>query len=229
MLLRALYGCIILRDKEGEDKGGGGGAGTKTETADPKTGEELSALKASNDALKAEIEALKSKQPKTLNERVTEDQKGKAEIKALESALRFNLQAPNFLKDNEALLPKSVAEIFKVAEKQNYDTDIQKADDIKLAIVEKFFEVQENLDLLTATHKISLEEFRKLTKNGKEARVQSVYENIFEPALERLRSVKKAEEVGRAKNGLGNPSDAESAYKNKLIEASKKQYLKERK
>lgn len=153
------------------------------------------------------------------------DDKKAGDSKQLEAALKFSLTAPEFLKVNASLLPKDVADIFKAAEKEKYDSAIEKDAAIKAGIIQSFFAQQSNLDLLTPGLKASLEDFLKLTKTGKQDKAQSIYDSIFEPTFEMLKRVKKAEALSK---GFSGGSDTEDAYKNKMINLSKKHYLGEK-
>jgi hypothetical protein len=145
--------------------------------------------------------------------------------KRLESSIRFTMGAPDFLKKNESLLPKEVADIFTQAEKENFADAIEKDSAIKSGLIQSFFSVQANVDLLTAGQKATLDDYLKLTKNGKQEKAQAIYDMVFEPAFEMLKRVKKAEALSR---GHGSGSDSENAYKNKLIGLSRKHYLGEK-
>ncbi len=192
---------------------------------------DIAELKASNAALLAKLEALVPKPPedpdlqeKARKEREESDKK-KSDVKALEKSLQFNMNAKSFLEINASLLPKSVGDIFAAAEKETYDSAIQKAQAIKAGVVQSFFEVQANLDLLTPGLKTTLEEYLKLTKNSKQDKASEIFDSVFEPAFEMLKRVKKAEALGK---GQGADGDADMAYKNKLIAGSKKHYLGEK-
>ncbi len=150
------------------------------------------------------------------------DDKGITDSKALESAIKFNLKADEFVKTNQSLLPKNAADIFKAADKENYSSAIEKDAAIKSGLIQSFFEVQSNLDLLTGSQKIQLDEYLKLTKTGKQERAQAMYDNIFEPTFEMLKRVKKAEALNK---GFGGGTGFDDEYKNKLINGSKKHYL----
>lgn len=222
-MTKFLMGQMLLMEKAGDDKGGGGG------TPDPKDAEIA--------ALKAELEKAKGAPPKetpkpddkSLEEKARlereENEKKSAQTKVLESAIRFNLSSKDWVKNNATLLPVSVQGIFDQAEKENYGSDIHKSNAIRVGVVSEFFAVKDNLDLLTAHQKQTLEDFLKLTKTVKEERVQGVYDSIFEPTLESLRKVKKAEALQK---GLGTPSDAEDAYTKKLMAGSAKYHLGEK-
>ena len=184
--------------------------------------------------LKAALEGLKPKVPedKSLNEKVEADRKEKeksqADQKTLESAITFTVKSGDWLKEHKEILPKEVEEIFQMADKEKYDSPIQKANAVKAGIIQSFFSVQANVDNLTESQKRTLEDYLKLTKNGREERAHQVFENIFEPAMAMTKQVKKAEEITRAKNGFGNESDNEKKYVEKLVKLSRSHYLGEK-
>jgi hypothetical protein len=208
------------------------------------TEEEIAALKAENEAnkaeaakLKADLEKLKTP-PKKEEEKEEDDlhskakkekeesEKGNASAKQIEGAIKFNLGVADFVKNNKDILPAEVESILKVAEKENYDTANAKANAVKVGIIQSFFAVQANADTLTQAQKSQLEDFQKLTKNGKEDRAAHVYENIFEPAIEMLKKIKKAEEVGKARSGFSSGSSVENDYKERLMKGALKTHLK---
>lgn len=200
--------------------------------SNPKAYESYMALKGENDKLKAtpppdkDKDKDKDKDDKDLADKARlareETDKKKSYEKSLEGALNFNIAGPNFLKDNAALLPKTVESIFVAAEKEKYDSAIEKANAIKVGVVSEFFAVQANHDLLTAAQKIEIDEFLKLTKNGKQERVETIYSMVFEPTLETLRKVQKAKELN---NGAKNQTDAEKQLADRMMKMSKKHYL----
>ncbi len=155
-----------------------------------------------------------------------EEKEGKqTEVKGLEKVLGFNMSVANFVKENSDILPSEIPELLKAAEKEKYDTAQEKAGVIKTAFIEAFFAVQAHVDLLTATQKTALDDYLKLTKNGKQVKAADIYENLFEPALETLKKVKKAEELGKARSGYASSSKVEDGYKQRLIDGSQKAYL----
>lgn len=210
------------------------------------TPEEIEALKAENEKnkteaakLKADLEALKA--PPKKEEKKTEEEddlqakakkekeesdKNASSSKQIESSIKFNLAVNDFVKNHKDILPAEVESILKVAEKENYDTATAKANAVKVGIVQSFFSIQSNLDTLTQAQKSQLEDFQKLTKNGKEDRAAHVYENIFEPAIEMLKKLKKAEEVGKARSGFSSGSSVENDYKERLMKGALKTHLK---
>lgn len=199
--------------------------------ANPKAYEHIMSMKAENDKLKVSPKKDDPPPPKkdddpdladkARKDREDKESKGKYE-KSLEAALNFNIGSPEFLKSNAGLLPKNVEGIFTQAEKETYDSAIEKANAIKVGVVSEFFAVQDNHDLLTSSQKKEIDEFLKLTKNGKQERVEAVYAMIFEPTLETKRKVEKARQLN---NGSKNQTDVEKQLADRMMKASKKHYL----
>lgn len=153
------------------------------------------------------------------------DEKTAATTKQIEKALGFNLGVDDFVAKNSSLLPSEIVSIVKLAHKETYDSAFAKASALKAAIIQAYFTVQSNVDALTAGQKTTLDDYLKLTKTGKETKAAEIYENIFEPALETIRQVKKAEELSRGRTGLANSSEGDSNYKDKLVRMSRKTHL----
>lgn len=207
----------FLCEKEGENGGGGGG------TPDPKD-QEIASLKAKLAAFEKppkQDDDLADKARQTREE----NEKSQKKEKSLESALNFNIQSKEFLKNNQAFLPKTVEGIFQAAEKETYDSAVDKANAIKVGVFSEFFAVQANHDLLTSSQKIEVDEFLKLTKNGKQDRIAQVYSMIFEPTLETMRKIEKAKEVNA---GQKDQTDAEKARLDRMQKLSRQRYLGEK-
>lgn len=213
------------------DGGGGGGGGNPPPPTPPapdntdwkaKYEEAQAALAAKNNppAPKPDDDLAE----KARRAREAQDKSGQNE-KALEAALRFNMESKDWVKTNASLLPKTIEGIFTQAEKENYGSAIEKDGAIKAGIMSEFFAVQANLDLLTPGLKSQLEDFNKLTKNVKQERAQGLWSSVFEPAFAQLKSVEKAKQLSK---GLANPSDAEAAHTEKMKAFSKKYYLGEK-
>lgn len=230
--LNLIFGAMILMDEAGkEDKGGGGGGGGNDPSKD------IAALKEQNAALLARLDALekgkdkdkdKNDDPSLADKAKKEREANEAQAnsqKAMESAINFNISSKDFVKNNGSLLPKTIESIFVQAEKQNYDSAIQKANAIKSAIISEVFVVKEWVEHLTGPQKIEVENFLKLTNNGKQERVENIYSMIFEPTLEMVRKIEKAKQLN---NGAKNQTDGEKALAERMMKLSKKHYLGEK-
>jgi len=164
---------------------------------------------------------------KAKKDRQSEDDK-KNETKTLEGALQFNMHVESLVKDNEDILPSQISDILKTAGKEKYDSAIEKANALKSAIVQSFFAIESNKEALTSSQKTKLEDYLKLTKTGKEDEAGNMYENLFEPALQTLKKLKKAEELGKQRSGFSTGNKVENDYKERLMNGSKKVHLKEK-
>lgn len=189
-------------------------------------------------ALRDELAALKKEKADwaskdmSLNDKVKLERdardKKDSSSKDLESALTFNLMSAEFLKENESVLHSEIKEIFAAAQKEKYESAIEKANATKAAVLQSFFSHQFNLELLTAKQQVSLADYLKLTKTAKEEKAKDLYENLFEPALQSLKRVKKQEELGRSKLGFKDGSK-DSQYRDKMMALSRQHYLGEKK
>ncbi len=204
----------------------------------PETVESLAAkvkeLTESNAKLMADLDTATKPPPKEkdLTTRVKEEaekrDKASGDAKQLEDALTFNLTSEKFINEHKAILPTEMVEIFAVAAKEKYDTAIERANETKSALIQSFFKMQANLDMLTPSQKNAIEDFYKLTKNGKNEKAASVFETIFEPTLNGLKQLKKAEELVKSRQGILDPTDADARYKDKLIKGSRSRHLGEK-
>lgn len=225
----------VLLDKAGDPPPGGGTTPEEKETARAK---EMDDLKASNAALMKRLDALDKKKTddpppaddpdlkKKADDAAKAKLKQSSDTKSIEAALKFSLGAKDWLKDNATLLPKDIDGIFTAAESEKYDSAVEKDGAIKSAVIQKFFEVQSNLDLLTVSQKSALDEFLKLTKNAKQEQSQKMYEQIFEPTFEMLKRLKKAEQLRH--DGHTDPTNSDQKYKERMISLSRKHYLGEK-
>jgi hypothetical protein len=148
------------------------------------------------------------------------------DLRDVESTVEFNHGIVNFVKDNANLLPAEVKGVVERAMQEKYDTAADKARAIRESVVVSFFALQSNEDLLTPAQKRELDEWRKLAKNARASKVTSIYQNIFEPTLQQLRNVKRAEEVSRGRMGIAVGTDADKAYAEKFQEASFKKFFR---
>lgn len=251
LFFQAVMGLAFLLDKNsggdgtgggGDGTGGGGGNGTGQKAGGAGSGDDQGGGTAD---LAKQIEAMAAMN-KQLLERLTKlegghkppEDKGdlsesarlarekadaeKAHTTKLQDAMRFTMGAAQWQKDFAPFVPETVAAIFAAAEKENYGTEIEKANAIKAGVIQEFFSQQANLDLLTTAQKNSLESFKKLTKDLKAERANEVWEMVLEPTLEGMKRTRRAELVSK---GLGDPSDKENAYVTKMREHSRKHYL----
>lgn len=222
------------------DPPAGGGAANPPPATPPATppaaNAELTAALAQIKEMQAAIAKLTPAAPaadKTLAEKAEAErlarEKGSADHAKIERDISYNLGVKKFVEDHKAFLSEDVQGILAQAEKEKYDTAGQKAAELRTEIIEAFFKVQANSDILTAAQKRILADFGKLTKDGKRQDSEKVYESVFEPALEMVKRVKKAEELNLAARGYATASGGPlGAYKQKLFEAAKRVIINKR-
>jgi hypothetical protein len=219
-----LYCCPPDDDKGGKDD--------KNSDATKASEAKIKELEQKNKDLETRLAALKSLDPpddKSLVDKVEADNKAKekslSDSKKLEAALTFNLTSDKFVNEHKSILPKEIGDIFAAAEKEKYDSAIDKANATKAAIIQSFFSLQANVDLTTPAQKTAIEDYLKLTKKGKEEKASEIFVNIFEPTLEMIKRIKKAEEVSKGKSGYLEGSPADNSYRDKLVLGSRKHFL----
>lgn len=211
-----------------ENKDGGGGGGGSPDAA---------TLAKENADLKAKLADLEKKvtppnpnpspddlAAKAAKEREENEKKARHE-KDLESAIKFTSQSKDWVKNNASLLPKNFESIIEQAEKEKYGSAIEKSNAVKAAFITEFFGVQANLDQLTASQKVALEDFKNLTKDKRHERAQQVFDSILEPTIESMKKEARARQVGK---GYADQSTGEQAYRDRRIKEARKQFLGEK-
>lgn len=151
-----------------------------------------------------------------------------AESKQIEAAIGFNMSIDKFVDDNKEILPTSIGEIVALAHKETYENAFTKANALRASLIKNYFSVEDNLNFLTNSQKIKVQDYLKLTVEAREENSQDIYSNVFEPSFEMMKKLKKAEEVNRSRNGSISGSSGENNYKNKLIKLSKQTHLGEK-
>ncbi len=222
---------------------GAGAGGTGTGDANSAILAELKAMREENKAMKTEIEGLKKggsgaggggPDDKSLTERVEAErklrEKNKQETDKIERDISYNLGVRKFVEDHKAHLSENILDLMTEADKQKFENHAEKASTLRTEIIESFFKVQANVDILTPAQKRNLADFQKLTKDGKRQESEKVYESVFEPALEMVKRVKKAEELNLAARGFATAQGGPLAvYEQKLYEAAQRNIFNKQK
>lgn len=213
-----------------DDGKGGGGAKTAEEQLKEAQAqiEELKKQVSGNKNKDEEERKRKEEEDNDLRKKVAkekeEEEKKKKDTKSVEDVLKYNLTVNTYVKENKDVLPEEFEKILQMAEKETYDTAAEKANAIKASFIQAFFSVQANIDLLTSSQKSQIEDYLKLTKKGREDGANQIYQNLFEPTIEMVKKLKKAEELNRARTGLHPGSKAGDEYRDRLIEMGKKRF-----
>lgn len=230
-----IFGPRILMNADDGDKNKGGGTGAPDLTElQKKLDDQAKVIQRLNSQLGRNKGSNKEKNQrggddlinKLDRQKTIDNQKGQ-DTRAMEESISFNMGVNSFLEENKHILSDDFKGIVELANKETYDSAADKTNAIRANFIQAFFNTQENVDLLTKTQKSSLENFLKLTKNGREAKAGEVYSNVFEPTFEMLKKLKKAEELEKSRKGYSSSTEGD-AYKDKLIDIGKKRFkLKE--
>ena len=152
-------------------------------------------------------------------------EKESQKLKDIEDSMAFNLMSELFLKENSSILPPETSKVFEAANKEKYESQLQKTNAIKSSLVQSFFRIQDNVDMLTNDQKAVLDNFLKLTKDAKETEASHIYSQIMEPTLLTVKKSRKAEELAKSKFGYHEGTDQEKEYEKMLIKKSENYYM----
>lgn len=200
----------------------------KTIEAKFKERDDAAAKKAEEEAKKREEEekkkALEADKLKAAEERVKAEKEAKTreelEKQIYLDSFKYNSTIKDFLKDNAEFLPENLADIINVLEGKTYGSDVEKAQELKRAVIEQYIKRQDNLDNLPDSLKAKAEKFAGFTTKEKLDRAADFYD-IVETGIHTAKNVKKVEAIGKSGNMMGGEKDAVKEYENNMLEFSK--------
>lgn len=191
--------------------------------------DDAAAKKAEEEAKKREEEekkkALEADKLKAAEEKVKADKLAKTteeqEKQRMMDAFKFNSLLKDFLKDNKDFLPDTLEDIINILEAKTYANDIEKAQELKRAVIEQYIKNQANIDLLPDSLKSKAEKYAGLTTKEKLEQAPNFYD-IVETGIHTAKNVKKAEAIGKG-GGLndGDEKTATKEYEEKMLQFSK--------
>lgn len=117
---------------------------------------------------------------------------------SLANAIKFNLGIENFIKDNEAILPKEAKALFDTVNLKVYSTDVEKANVLRKGLIDQFIELKENFDILPNSLKERANKYKALTDDEK-AKQSGQFWDIVEIGAAHKVLIRKAEQL--SKNG----------------------------
>lgn len=182
------------------------------EEADKKAKEDAKKKAEEDDALKAaEKKVLETKTAKNAEE---------LEKERMMNAFKFNSTLKEFIKNNKDFLPDNLEDILNILEAKTYQTDVEKAQELKRAIVEQYIKKQENMDMLPDSLKSKAEKFASFTTKQKLESAPDFYD-IVETGIHTAKNIKKVEAIEKS-GGLGSgEKTAIQDYEEKMVEFSK--------
>ena len=183
--------------------------------AKKKAEEEAKKKKEEDDALKkAEDEVRKKKEAKTAEE---------LEKERFLEAFKWNSTIGDFLKENKEYLPENLEDIINILQAKTYANDLEKAQELKRAVVEQYIKTQSNLDILPESLKAKAEKYAGFTTKEKLERAPDFYD-IVETGIHTAKNIKKAEAVEKSGGMDPDKKTAVDDYESKMLEFSKSSF-----
>lgn len=183
--------------------------------------EEEAKKKADEDAKKKAIESdsLKSAEEEVRKRKAEKNQADMEKERFLE-AVKWNAGLKEFLANNAEYLPENLADIINVLEAKTYTDDVEKAQELKRAVVEQYIKHQENIEILPDSLKAKAEKYAGFTTKEKLETAPEYYD-IVETGIHTAKNIKKAEAIEKGGNfGIGEKSAAQE-YEEKMLNFSK--------
>lgn len=194
-----------------------------------KARDEEAAKKAEEARKKAEEEekkkALENDKLKAAEEKVRKEKEAKAaadkEKQIYLEAFKYNSTLKQFIEENKDFLPENLGAIIDALQTKQYTGDVEKANELKRAVIEQYIKTQANLDNLPDSLKAKAEAFAEFTTQEKLNRASEFYD-IVETGIHTAKNIKKVEAMDKAN---GNPGDgsktATQEYEDKMLQFSK--------
>lgn len=182
--------------------------------------EETEKKKAEEEAKKKAIEsdALKSAEEEVKKRKAEKTQADMEKERFLE-AVKWNAGLNDFLTNNAEYLPENLADIIKVLEAKTYTDDVEKAQELKRAVVEQYIKHQENIDILPESLKSKAEKYAGFTTKEKLETAPDYYD-IVETGIHTAKNIKKAEAIEKGGSGNSGGKSATQEYEEKMLKFS---------
>lgn len=160
---------------------------------------------------KAKAEAAEKEQAKpatlldTAKEQVKTDAANAGNQSAIESALGFNMKIGDFAEKYKDVLPPTTGAILDAANKKTFSGAVEKADEIRKALIDGYLEIKENYDKMPASLKDRAARYMALTEEGKRKNSADFFD-LVEIGAEMCFNEKRAAALQRANGGNGGGS-----------------------
>lgn len=134
-------------------------------------------------------------------------------------AFKWNSTIKDYLKDNKEYLPENLEDIINILSAKTYANDIEKAQELKRAVVEQYIKSQENLDILPDSLKAKAEKYAGFTTKEKLDRALDYYD-IVETGIHTAKNIKKAEAIEKSGGIPSAERDVIKEYEDKMLKFS---------
>lgn len=181
------------------------------EEAKKKAEEEAAKKKEEEDAL-----AAAEKKVKERNQAKTQEE---LEKERMLNAFKFNSTLNDWLKTNKEFLPGNTEDIINILMAKQYNGDVDKAQELKRAIVEQYIKEQKNLDVLPEYLKAKAEKYAGLSTKEKLEQAENFYD-IVETGINTAKNIAKVAAIEKG-SGMSADKSAIEEYEEKMLEFSK--------
>lgn len=160
---------------------------------------------------KAKAEAAEKEQKKhatlldTAKEQVKTDAANAGNQSAIERALGFNMKIGDFAEKYKDVLPPTTGAILDAANKKTFSGAVEKADEIRKALIDGYLEIKENYEKMPASLKDRAARYMALTEDGKRKNSADFFD-LVEIGAEMCFNEKRAAALQRANGGNGGGS-----------------------
>ena len=186
--------------------------------AERKKAEEEAKKKAEEGAKKKEEEDNLKKAQEEIQKRNMAKTKEELEKEQMLNAYKFASTIKEFIDTNRKYLPDNTEDLINILQGKTYASDVEKAQELKRAIVEQYIKEQKNLDMLPEHLKTKAEKYAGLSTKEKLEQADNFYD-IVETGIHTEKNIKKFEEM--QKGGSGSQSgNAVSDYESKMLKFS---------
>ena len=164
----------------------------------------MAAYMDAQDKARADADA-KAKAEAAAKEQVKTDAANAGNQSAIESALGFNMKIGDFAEKYKDVLPPTTGAILDAANKKTFSGAVEKADEIRKALIDGYLEIKENYDKMPASLKDRAARYMALTEEGKRKNSADFFD-LVEIGAEMCFNEKRAAALQRANGGNGGGS-----------------------
>lgn len=165
------------------------------------------------DKIKAEYAALKKDKANPLapdastleKARQAEEESAtrRATEKAIADAARFSVSIKETITAGEGFFPDETSEIIKVNAKANFDSELDKANDLRSSLIESVFSQKKNLELMTPSAQEKVNAYLELSPKKRQEKAGEYWEYV-NTALDIHNRIAKAERVNNSRAGMSS-------------------------
>lgn len=153
---------------------------------------------------------------KTSLEKAREKEEEAKKEAVLVEAAKFNATFKSIVDGDDGFFPNEANAVLEDISKKKYDSELDRANDLRASIAESVFSVQKNIDLLPEIAKAKVSEFMGLSQKAKEKQSSSIWEYVL-TALDIHKRVAKLDRAEQARRGISTATGSMAVYEKKVF------------